>query len=57
METVSAGVPIIGFPVFGDQYQNLRISQDNGFCMIRNILTLTEENFESDLKLMLTDRK
>lgn len=57
METIYAGVPIIGFPVFGDQYQNLRISQDNGFGIMNNIQTVTEETFERDVNLVLTDRK
>lgn len=57
METIVAGVPIIGFAVFGDQFQNLRISQENGFGIMSNIFTLTEETFNSDLKIILTDRK
>lgn len=57
METIDAGVPIIGFPVFGDQFQNLRVSQENGFCIIGDIYTVVEETFEKDVKLILTDRK
>lgn len=57
METIDAGVPIIGFPVFGDQFQNLRTSQENGFGIMSNIFTLTEEMFNRDLKTLLTDRK
>lgn len=57
METIDAGIPIIGFPIFGDQFQILRASKENGFCIISNIFRLTEETFEKDLKLILTDRK
>ncbi|VVC33308.1 Hypothetical protein CINCED_3A004360 [Cinara cedri] len=57
METIDAGVPFIGFPVFGDQHQNLRISQENGFGIVGNIFSLTEEAFERDVKLVLFDLK
>lgn len=57
METIDAGVPIIGFPIFGDQFQNLKSSQENGFCIISDIYSLVEEIFERDVKLILTDQK
>lgn len=57
METIDAGVPIIGFPFFGDQHQNLRISRDNEFAIISDIYKITEENFEKDVNSMLTDKK
>lgn len=57
METVFAGVPIIGFPSFGDQFQNIKISQENGFGIESNLLRLTEETFERDVKLILNDQK
>lgn len=57
METIDAGVPIIGFPIFGDQFQILKTSQENGFCIRSNIFRLTEETFERDVKRILTDRK
>lgn len=55
METIDAGIPIIGFPFFGDQFQNLKISQENGFGIMSNIYALNEETFERDVKLILTD--
>lgn len=57
METILAEVPIIGFPVFGDQFQNVKISQDNGIAIVGNIFRLTEEIFEQDVKRILTDQK
>lgn len=57
METIYAGIPFIGFPVFGDQFQNLKISQENGFGIISSIYRLNEENFERDVKLILTDTR
>ncbi|XP_015368463.1 PREDICTED: 2-hydroxyacylsphingosine 1-beta-galactosyltransferase-like [Diuraphis noxia] len=57
METIDAGIPFIGFPVFGDQFQNLLISQKNGFGIMSNIHTLNEETFERDVKLILNEMR
>lgn len=57
MEAVFAGVPIIGFPIFGDQFQNIKISQENGFGVESDLSRLTEEIFERDVKLILNDRR
>lgn len=57
MESITAGIPIIGFPVFGDQYQNLKTSQNNKMAIISNIFTLTEESFTKEVELILTDKK
>lgn len=57
MESIDAAVPILGFPVFGDQFLNLRASQDNGFGIMSDIFTLTEEDFKRDVKLILTDKR
>lgn len=57
METIDAGIPFIGFPVFGDQFQNLRISQENGFGIMSNIHTMKEETFERDVKRVLTEKR
>jgi len=57
METIDAGIPFIGFPVFGDQFQNIRTSQENGFGIMSNIHTLNEETFERDVNIILTDKR
>lgn len=57
METIDAAVPILGFPVFSDQFQNLRISQENGIGIMSNIFTLTEDTFERDVKLLMSVQK
>lgn len=57
MESINAGIPMLGFPVFGDQFQNLKTSQDNGIAIVSNLFRLSEENFEKDLKLILTEKK
>lgn len=57
LETIDAGIPMIGFPVFGDQFQNIKISQDNGIAIMSNIFELTEESFRKDIELILSDQK
>jgi len=57
METIDAGIPFIGFPVFGDQFQNIRTSQENGFGIMSNIHTLNEDSFERDVNIILTDKR
>lgn len=57
METIVAGVPFLGFPVFGDQFQNVKISQENGIGIMSDVFTLTEDTFERDVRLILTDKK
>lgn len=57
MEAILAGVPLIGIPIFGDQFQNVKISQENGFGIESDFFKMTEKTFERDIKLMLTDHK
>lgn len=57
METIDAGIPILGLPVFGDQFQNVKISQDNGMAIMSNIFSLTENDFEKDVNRILSDQK
>jgi len=57
MESIVAGIPFIGFPVFGDQYQNVKTSENNEIAIMSNIFTLTEETFTNDVNLILADQK
>lgn len=57
METIDAAVPLIGFPIFGDQFQNIETSYENGFGIMGDIFALSEETFERDVKLLMTDQK
>lgn len=57
IEAIDAEIPMIGFPVFGDQFQNMKTIQDHGIAITSNIFTLTEELFERDLNRVLTDHK
>lgn len=57
METIDAGIPIIGFPVFGDQFQNIKTSQEKGIGIMSNIFALNENTFKNDINRILTDKK
>lgn len=57
METIDVGVSIIGFPIFGDQHQNLRISEENGLGIRSDIFTLIEETFEKNINRILNEPK
>ncbi|XP_050441002.1 UDP-glycosyltransferase UGT4-like isoform X2 [Adelges cooleyi] len=57
MESIDAGVPLIGFPIFGDQFTNLKASQDDGYGIVNNLFRLTEKKLEKDINRVLTDKK
>ncbi|XP_050519783.1 UDP-glucosyltransferase 2-like isoform X2 [Daktulosphaira vitifoliae] len=57
IESLLAGVPIIGFPVFGDQFVNIRATVDDGYGIIGNIFHLTEKKMENYVNRILTDKK
>lgn len=57
MEAIDAAVPVLGFPIFGDQFMNLRASQDNGIGIMSDIFTLNEDNFKRDVNLILTEKR
>lgn len=57
MESINAGIPMLEFPVFGDQFQNSKICQENEIAIMSNIFRLSEETLEKDIKHLLTDQK
>lgn len=57
MEAIVAEIPFLGFPVFGDQFQNMKISQENGIGIMSDIFMLAEDTFERDVRLLLTNQK
>lgn len=52
-EAVFHGVPIIGVPIYGDQYNNLLIAQNAGMGKILKYHDITEERFENILRAVL----
>ncbi|XP_046980307.1 UDP-glucosyltransferase 2-like [Schistocerca americana] len=56
-EAISAGVPLLGIPVFGDQNANLARAEADGFGMKLRVNELTEESFGRALNELLTNPK
>lgn len=57
MEAIDAGIPILGFPIFGDQFQNVKTSQEKGIGIISNIFTLNEDTLKKDINRILYDSR
>ncbi|CAK1556338.1 unnamed protein product [Leptosia nina] len=52
-EAIVFGVPIIGVPIYGDQYNNLLITEEAGFGKILNYYDINEVNVETAVNEML----
>lgn len=57
METVYSGVPVLLFPVFGDQKFNAAKIQNDGYGLYIWLSKLTEENLTEALDKLLNDPK
>lgn len=44
-ETVDAGVPVLGFPLYYDQPRNLQNLVDAGMAITMELMTVTEKQF------------
>lgn len=56
-ETIAAGVPILGLPVFGDQYLNIIGTVQNGHGEILYYEEINEHILRDKINKMLNDRK
>lgn len=56
-EAIFNGVPIIGVPIYADQYNNLLIAKQAGYGQILQYHDISEENFEKMLIEVITDEK
>ena len=52
-EAVHYGVPMIGVPIFGDQFLNIRLSVNKKIAVATDYKTLTTESFTNDLNTVL----
>ncbi|VVC33548.1 UDP-glucuronosyl/UDP-glucosyltransferase [Cinara cedri] len=44
-ETVDAGVPVLGFPMFNDQSRNIRVLADAGMAISADLFSVTNDTF------------
>ncbi|XP_059612716.1 uncharacterized protein LOC132259181 [Phlebotomus argentipes] len=51
------GVPILGLPVFGDQWQNIKLSTDHGVGEQGDLANIERQSFKNLIEKMLTDPK
>lgn len=56
-EAVWSGVPLIGFPVFGDQPQYAARAQRDGYALHLDWQTLTEDLLYNSIKEIVTNPK
>ncbi|XP_049941703.1 UDP-glucosyltransferase 2-like [Schistocerca serialis cubense] len=54
-ESLYNGVPLLGFPIFGDQTPNLLKGQENGYAIMLKFSNLTEESLGWAVNEMLTN--
>lgn len=44
-ESISSAVPLVGMPVFGDQYDHVNEAKSQGFAVPMHFMNVTEESF------------
>jgi UDP:flavonoid glycosyltransferase YjiC (YdhE family) len=54
-EALLSGVPMLGFPLFGDQSHNVRLVESRGYGLGMNILTFTTDELVRNIRKILTD--
>jgi glucuronosyltransferase len=57
MEAAYSGVPMVGIPLFGDQYHNLRCYVSEGIAVTLDYHTISRSTVLSALKKVLEDRR
>lgn len=55
-EAMHCGVPIIGVPLFGDQFSNADSATETGLGIVVDIYTLNRKVLENSLQTVLTAR-
>lgn len=56
-ETVDAGVPVLGFPLFYDQHRNIANLVNNGMAISMELLSVTKETFLNSVLELLNNKK
>lgn len=56
-EAVDAGVPVLGFPLFGDQPRNIAHLVSAGMAISMDLFTVTRESLMKNILKLLNDKK
>lgn len=56
-ETVDAGVPVLGFPLFYDQPKNIANLVEAGMAKSMDLLTVTKDTFLKNVLEIVTNEK
>lgn len=56
-ETVWSGVPLIGFPVFGDQPNYVRKAAKDGYALKLDWMSLTEDSLFNSIQEVINNPK
>jgi len=56
-EAIDGGVPILGFPLFGDQVKNIDNLVNAGIAIAMDILTITKDSFLKNVLELLNNEK
>ncbi|KAE9540022.1 hypothetical protein AGLY_005274 [Aphis glycines] len=56
-ETVDAGVPVLGFPLIGDQARNIDNLVNAGMAISMDLLSITEDSFLKNVLELLNNKK
>jgi glucuronosyltransferase len=56
-EAVDAGIPVLGFPLFGDQPKNIDTLLNNGMAISMDLMTVTKNSLLKNILDLLNDEK
>jgi len=56
-EAVDAGVPVLGFPLFGDQHRNTDSLIEAGMAISMEIFSVTKDNFLKNVLDLVNNEK
>jgi len=56
-EAVDAGVPVLGFPLIGDQPRNIANLVDSGMAISMDLFTLSKDPFRENVLELVNNKK